>query len=125
MNMLRSQEIMESKVIEIFRELVGEKADRLRADRYLADVNSIITAALAAEHPEWSDDDLVEKDGIGQNLIDWQSDAAFIVALSLYPERFTAEEIQDGVLGLLLHVPDHVLEAARLAGYPVAEDDEN
>jgi hypothetical protein len=113
---------MRDKVQEIFRELAGDRAERLRADRYLADVNSSITAALAAEHPEWSDDDLVEKDGIGQNLIDWQSDAAFIVALSLYPERFTEEEIQEGVLDLLLHVPAHVLEAARLAGHRVAED---
>ena len=87
---------MRDKVQEIFRELVGEKADRLRSDRYLADVNSIITTALAADNPEWSDDDLVEKDGIGKNLIDWQSDAAFIVALSLYPERFSQEEVQEG-----------------------------
>jgi hypothetical protein len=113
---------MRDKVQEIFRELVGEKADRLRSDRYLADVNSIITTALAADNPEWSDDDLVEKDGIGQNLIDWQSDAACIVALSLYPERFSQEEVQEGVRDLLLHVPNHVLEAARLAGYPVGED---
>lgn len=95
---------MRDKVQQIFQDLVGDKAERLLADTYLADVNSIVTAALAAENPQWTNEDLIEKDGIGQNLIDWQSDAAFIVALSLYPERFTQEEIQEGVRALLLHV---------------------
>lgn len=113
---------MNDKVIAIFREIAGERAERLRSDHYLADVNSRITAALAAENPEWSEDDLVEKDAIGLNLIDWQSDAAFVVALALYPEKFTDEEIQDGVRDLLLHVPDHVIKAAEIAGYRTGED---
>ncbi len=57
-------------------------------------------------------------DQIGFHLVDWQADAAFIVALSLYPERFTDEEIREGVLAFLLHAPSHVVEAARLAGQP-------
>jgi len=102
------------KVIAIFRELAGEKSERLDATRYLADVNSRITAALAGEKEE----DVLHQDKIGFHLVDWQADAAFIVALSLYPERFTDEEIRDGVLAFLLHAPSHVVEAARLAGQP-------
>ena len=113
----------DSKTIVIFREIVGDKAERLRGDRYLADVNSRITEALAAENPDWSEDELVTKDGIGQNLIDWQGNAAFIVALALYPDRFSNEEIQEGVRDLLLHVPHHVTEAAKLAGYSPTEEE--
>ncbi len=100
------------KVTAIFRELVGEKCDRLDASRYLADVNSRITAALAGEKEE----EILRDDQIGFHLVDWQADAAFIVALSLYPERFTDEEIRDGVQAFLIHAPSHVVEAARLSG---------
>ena len=58
---------------------------------------------------------------IAINVADWQADAAFLVALHLFPERFTDEEIDDGVRSLLIHVPAHVIAAARLAGHP-AED---
>ena len=60
---------------------------------------------------------VLQRDGIGFHLVDWQNDAAFIVALVLFPERFTDEEIREGVDRLLVHVPAHVLEAARLGGY--------
>ena len=59
---------------------------------------------------------ILHHDQIGFHLIDWQAEAAFLVALSLYPERFTDEEIQDGVEAFLIHAPSHVVEAARLAG---------
>jgi hypothetical protein len=54
---------------------------------------------------------------IGFNVGDWHGDAAFLVALHLFPERFTDEEIDEGVRRMLLHVPAHVIAAARLAGY--------
>jgi hypothetical protein len=50
-------------------------------------------------------------------LVDWNSDAAFPVAFMLFPERFTAEEPQAGVSLFVVHVPAHVLAAARLGGY--------
>ena len=40
------------------------------------------------------------------------------VALHLYPERFTPDEIHDGVAAFLTHAPHHVIAAARLGGYP-------
>jgi hypothetical protein len=44
-----------------------------------------------------------------------------IVALHLYPERFTPKEIEAGVELFLCHVPNHVIAAARLAGHPVED----
>ncbi len=102
------------RVEEIFRELAGERSKRLDGARYLADVNSRITVALSGG--EEDETKILNNDQIGFHLIDWQADAAFLVALALYPERFTNEEIQEGVDAFLSHAPSHVVEAARLAG---------
>lgn len=48
--------------------------------------------------------------------LDWETDAAFLVAFLLFPERFTKEELQAATDMLLIHVPAHVVAAARLAG---------
>jgi hypothetical protein len=104
------------KVQSIFREWVGERADRLSSSCHLADVNSRITRALREDSS--GDGEVLKQDGIGFHVIDWQNEAAFIVALSLFPERFTDDEIRQGVEGLLIHAPHHILEAARLGGYP-------
>lgn len=105
----------QEKVIAIFRELVGERASRLSASHYNRDAAAAIEAALAssANHRKAHD--------IAFNLTDWASDAAFIVAVQLFPERFSAVEIADGVEGFLLYAPNHVAAAAVLFGYP-AED---
>lgn len=107
----------DDKVIQIFRELVGERSQRLGGSYYPADVNSRITKALTEEGDDSAEEPLLRSDGIGFHLVDWQHDAAFIVALVLFPERFSDEEIREGVERFLVHVPAHVLEAARLAGY--------
>jgi hypothetical protein len=117
---------VQEKVSTIFRELAGEKAERLDGRRYLADVNTRITAALLAGKEKGSD--VLRTDQIGFHLVDWQAEAAFLVALALYPERFTDEEIQDGVEAFLIHAPSHVVEAARIAGYSTdmfSEPEEN
>ena len=102
------------KVLEIFRELVGDKADKLSASHFPADINDRITSALAKENPEWTDEEIVKNDQIGMNLVDWQRDAAFIVALTLFPERFTDKEIQDEIRALMIHIPAHVKDAEEL-----------
>jgi hypothetical protein len=58
---------------------------------------------------------------IGFHLSDWHADAAFLVALHLFPERFTASEIEDGVFAFLHHAPNHVAAAAALFGHPVED----
>ena len=39
-----------------------------------------------------------------------------IIALHLYPDRFTADEIQAGIGSFFVHAPFHIAEAAALAG---------
>ena len=112
----------DEKVAAIFRQLAGERAARLAGSHYLDDVSSRITAALAHE----GNGEVLRQDGIGFHLVDWQAEAAFLVALSLYPERFSDEEIREGVEAFLIHAPSHVAEAARLAGVPITsfQDDD-
>jgi len=108
----------DDKVIQIFRELAGERANKLIGSHYPADINSRITAALTEDDDCSATERVLRRDKIGFHLVDWQHDAAFIVALVLFPERFTDDEIRHGVDRFLYHVPAHVLEAARLGGYP-------
>ena len=103
------------KVIEIFRELVGVKADNLSSSFYPAYANSKITNALIKDRPELSENEIIEADSIGLDLVCWQRNAAFIVALTLFPEKFTDDEIEDEVISLLSHVPEHIKTA--LKGY--------
>src|SRR5262245_30488098 len=96
------------KVLAIFTELVGERATRLDGCVIAEPAMSAIGHAFAAEY------DPVAADAIGLHMADWNSDAAFIVAVHLFPERFTEEEIRDGVSGFLYHAPNHIREACRI-----------
>ncbi len=108
-----------NKVAALFTELVGERSGQLNGEVLPAGITSLITAALSSS--EATEAEIRNADEIAFHLTDWNCDAAFLVALHLFPERFTAEEIQAGVGLFLCHVPYHVIEAARLAGY-AAED---
>jgi hypothetical protein len=96
---------------------VGERAARLEASYFPAAASTQITSALT--DGEVGAENVLKNDEIGFHLADWQRDAAFIVALILFPERFTNEDIRDEIDSFLCHVPAHILEAARLGGYPV------
>ena len=108
-----------SKVEMIFTELAGDRAKMLDGTIFPACVTTTITAALSG--PDASDEQVLHADQIAFHLTDWNSDAAFIVAVHLFPERFTQKEIEAGIGLFLCHVPSHIVAAARLAGYP-AED---
>ena len=103
------------RVEAIFRELAGDRAVSLDATILPAGITSTITAALASE--DASDEAILHADEIAFHLTDWSAEAAFLVALHLYPERFTRDEIKEGVEAFLIHVPHHVIAAARLAGH--------
>ena len=107
------------KITEIFKELAGERANRLRSSFFPADIASRIASGILSEHDSPSEQDVLTADDVGFHLVDWQSDAAFLVALTLFPERFTDEEVAEGVRAFLIHVPAHVAEAARVGGYSV------
>lgn len=104
-----------AKVHAIFEEMAGERAMQLRGNVNARRANDLLGAALA------EDMDPLKADQLAFNLVDWNSDAAFVVATILFPERFTAEELRAGVDMFLIHAPSHVLTAARLGGY-VARD---
>ena len=60
---------------------------------------------------------------LGFHMADWGSDAAFVVALHLFPERFTPEEIGAATFDVALHVPYHLTRAADILGLSENDDD--
>ncbi len=96
------------KVLGIFRELVQDRAERLKGSRMAEPAMSTVAAALEADY------DSLKADEIAFHLTDWNNDAAFIVALHLFPERFSADEINEGISLFLAHVPYHIQAAAKL-----------
>ncbi len=99
---------VQEKVLRIFVELVGDRAARLDGSKLSTRAMDVMTAALAEEYG-W------EKAGdVALHMLDWNWDAAFIVALHLFPERFTAEEVQSALGLFLCHAPNHIREACRL-----------
>jgi hypothetical protein len=65
---------------------------------------------------------------IAFHMADWNSNAAFVVAVHLFPERFTPEEIEAGIGMFLTHAPNHIRAACGLTGHYVwvsfPDDDE-
>ena len=103
------------KVASLFAELADTRAIRLDASRFAHDANGAIASALSAE---FGAEQAVD---IAFHLSDWGADAAFIVAVHLFPERFTANEIREGVQAFLIHAPNHVAAAAHLANWPIRD----
>lgn len=97
------------KVDAIIRELAEEHGGQLPIPA------KAIEQALSAEYPSE-----VARD-IAFHLTDWTTEAAFIVALRLFPERFTPEEIRSGVEAFIVHAPNHTAAAAKLWGFPVTD----
>jgi len=55
------------------------------------------------------------------HLSDWREDAAALLAISLAPDHFTPEEIEECLTAFLIHAPNHVLAAANLADLPATD----
>lgn len=104
------------KVQQIFLEIVGSRAEVLRGDRFPAAICSVVGQALC--DGDFSEASVLKSDQIALNIVDWNSDAAFLVALHLFPERFSSEEIDEGVWLLMVHVPEHLRQAELLMGLP-------
>lgn len=105
---------VEQKVQTIFRELLPQKnLDFLDPASVPKEMMKQISKVITKT--EHDPDGCTNSEEIAFHLSDWGSDAAFIVALHLFPERFTDKEIQEGVLSFLTHVPYHVAEAKKLS----------
>lgn len=101
----------DGKVFEIFA-FAGDRRENVSPTGHAKDVITTIEDAIRSDYGDRSAD-------IAFHLSDWSSDAAFIVALHLFPERFTPEEIREGVEAIIIHAPNHLAAAAELGGYPV------
>ncbi len=97
----------EKKVVEIFKEGFGDQ--RIGPMPLAA-----IEAALTDLKPQFAQD-------IAFHLTDWLKEAAFLVALAMYPQHFTPEEVNSGVTACLIHIPNHVAAAATLGGWPMKD----
>lgn len=109
--MKTAHDSVREKVSAIFTELVGNRSRQLDGFNNSENVRAAIAGAFREHYPEATAQE------IAFHLNDWNHDAAFLVALHLFPERFTPEEIRAAIGPLLAHVPDHVVTAAKLAGY--------
>lgn len=103
------------KVWKIFAEAFGARADLFKGGSPAREANDVLGLALA------EDFDPLVADQIAFHMVDWETDAAFLVACLMFPERFTKEELQAGTDMFVIHVPAHVMAAARLSGH-VPED---
>ncbi len=103
------------KAWKIFHEAFGSRADLFKGGIPAGKANDILGAALA------ENGDPLVADEIAFHMVDWQTDAAFLVAFLLFPERFTKEELQAATEMFLIHVPAHVVAAGRLAGHDVQD----
>ena len=105
---------MRRKVDDIFGEIAGivcnASIDHARHSR--------LWRSIAAALKDYGE--MIARD-IGFHMSDWNSDAAFVVDLHLFPERFTKREIEEGVRAFLIHAPNHIAAAAKLMGYPVED----
>lgn len=109
-----AHETVLQKVEALFRELAGERAARL-GEPGAQSTREVLASALSADHaPDTARE-------IAFHLVDWHSDAAFIMAMHLFPERFTPEELSAGTDMVLIHAPNHLAAAAKLAGHPIQD----
>jgi hypothetical protein len=72
-----------------------------------------IEVALAKSHGER------DARKIAFHLSQWLEEAAFLVALSLDPKKFSKAEVEAGVSSVLTNVLDDMWDAALVAGYPL------
>jgi hypothetical protein len=109
------EEAWRAKTRAIFEEMVtGSSLDQWAEG--FKKLTGAIELALKAEDVE----EAVARD-IAFHLADWDEEARFIVALQLFPDRFTPEEITSGIMGFLIHAPNHIAAAAKLHGCPVQD----
>ena len=93
----------------------GERAKTLAGDHHAKDVIERMASALTERYGK------EEAWEIAFHLSDWQAEAAFLVAVHLFPERFTDEEIEEGVEACVIHATHHMMAAAHNAGYPLQD----
>src|SRR5688572_21640617 len=105
--MSKSMESLKKKVIQIFEELVGERASQFSIP--VPKAQKVIKRALRKDYGDQTAFD------IAFHMTDWNRDAAIISAFLLFPERFTPGEIRSGINYIVVHAPNHMAAAAKQA----------
>jgi len=104
------------KVQEIFQSAFGERAARSLSSHNVSHTMHTVIQAFGKEL------DATRAEELGFHMADWAGDAAFVLAIHVFPERFTPEEIRAGTLSLAAHLPYHVKAIAKVLGF--SEDEE-
>ncbi|MEX2244119.1 MAG: hypothetical protein WD716_09775 [Fimbriimonadaceae bacterium] len=93
----------------------GERARSLEGGHHAEDVVVRMASALAERYS------MEKSRKIAFHLSDWHAEAAFLVAVHLCPDRFSDEEIEEGVEACVMHATHHMMAAAHNAGYPLQD----
>lgn len=105
------------KTKEIFAEHFGERAELL--DFRTADSDESVREPLRRALAKRLGDQAAWATAF--HLVDWREDAAFLIAVMLFPERFTNEEIEATTNSVLVHAPHHVMAAAHWMGHELRD----
>lgn len=80
---------------------------------FIVEPNHPVMRALLTEH---GNDQAFD---IAFHLSDWNEDGAALLAIQLWPEEFTQDEILEVIRDFLIHAPNHIAAAARAEGLSV------
>lgn len=97
--MMSADDPLNEKVLALFQEHLGYRPDRLDSLHFPGDVREIIADALSKDFGRGT------ARSIAFHLVDWGGEAAFIVALLLWPDRFSKSELSEGLYKLYAKCP--------------------
>ena len=111
---------LRTKVHLLLRKAFGPKAERLL---FFDNSGEAAQAVRAAYHRRIRKEKAVD---LAFHLLDWREEGAFVIALNLFPEKFSPEEIREGILGFVCHAPYHVNGVSKALDFDISvpEDDE-
>ena len=107
---------LRKKVKQLLAAHLGVRHEGLAEDK----LHPVVIDRIARAHA--GDLGLAQATKLGMHMSDWVGDAAFVVALHLFPDQFSDEEIRDGVGLFLCHAPNHIRAACGITGNDVWED---
>lgn len=105
---------LRKKLDRLYSEALGQPVRWGDPDRESA-CQELIRRALGDELEAEAAED------VAFHLADWSADAAFLLALHLFPDQLTEDEVSEGLYELLITAPDHLAAAAKQFGQPVQD----
>jgi hypothetical protein len=102
---------LRTKVHRLFRKAFGEHAERLLFFDHQKHGSLAVEAAFLRSLRKTRANEL------GFHSYDWREDAAFMVALNLFPEKFTPAEIREGIDACAIHASYHIHGMTQMLDY--------